>query len=401
MISLTLKRKSVSEILSLIGVLFVMGLMIVYLNNTYQIELHSTQWLQLGILLIGVCLIFVYHKLNKLMLIALLLSISMLIPAVFYSSEKYGFIGLFSKTFLWFFVMIIGYGYGRNKRTDDSLYLIWGVLLILLYIYCSNTFVDFSIANKDYVQTSIYYLICMIPFILILPQRKLSLFFLSLTGLLTLVSFKRSAIVVLIVTLLFNFYINIKKINIKHLLKYLILIITIFSIVFIIYVKIRNWNINDMLDIFNIWNNRLGESGSRESIYSYVLQKQFDSSVLEWMFGHGYNAVMDTVLFGLSSHCDYLEILYNYGIVAEILFIYFIIILIKKTIKLVTHNSIYSNGYISSAIIFTVASLPSHMLTYSTYFLIVCFFWGYIEAVGENCEGRKVNYYENRNINIS
>ena len=115
-----------------------------------------------------------------------------------------------------------------------------------------------------------------------------------------------------------------------------------------------------------------------------MLQRQFDSSILEWMFGHGYNSVMDTVLWGLSSHCDYLEILYNYGIVAEILFIYFILILIKKAVRLVRVNSIYGNGYISSVVIFLVASLPSHMLTYSTYFLSICFFWGYMESVSEN-----------------
>ena len=382
--SLTLKKKTVKKIFAFIGTLLVMGLMIVYLNNAYQLNLYSTQWMQLGILLIGVCLLIFNYKLNKLMLVAFLLSLSMLIPAVFYSVEKYGFMGLVSKTFLWFFVIIIGYEYGKSKKTTYNRYLILGVLLILVYIYCSNTFLDFSISNKNYVQTSIYYLICMMPFIFIFSHKKISLFFLSLISLLTLISFKRSAILVLTMTLFIVLCINIKKINIKQLLKYGILIITIFGIVIAVYVKIKNWDISDLLDIFNIWNNRFKESGSRESLYSYVLQRQFDSSILEWMFGHGYNSVMDTVLLGLSSHCDYLEILYNYGMVAEILFIYFILILIKKAIRLVRVNSIYGNGYISSVVIFLVASLPSHMLTYSTYFLSICFFWGYMESVSEN-----------------
>lgn len=399
--SLTLKKKTVKEIFAFIGTLLVMGLMIVYLNNAYQINLYSTQWMQMGILLIGVCLLIFNHKLNKLILVAFLLSLSMLIPAVFYSVEKYGFMGLVSKTFLWFFVIIIGYEYGKSKKTTYNRYLILGVLLILVYIYCSNTFLDFSITNKNYVQTSIYYLICMMPFIFILSHRKISLFFLGLISVLTLISFKRSAILVLIMTLLIVLCINIKKINIKQLLKYFILIIIIFGVVFAVYVKIKNWDISDLLDIFNVWSNRFKESGSRVSIYSYVLQRQFDSSILEWMFGHGYNSVMDTVLFGLSSHCDYIEILYNYGIVAEILFIYFILILIKKAIRLVRVNSIYGNGYISSVVIFLAASLPSHMLTYSTYFLSICFFWGYMESVSEIYKGRKRKYYENRNINVS
>lgn len=389
MINLTLKKKSITDILAFIGTVFVVGLMIIYLNNAYQLNLYSTQWLQLGILIIGICLLIFYHKLNKFMVIVFLFSLSMLIPSVFYSLDEYGIMNLVSKTFLWFFVIIIGYGYGKSKEINGKVYLIWGMLLILICIYCSNTFLDFSISNKNYVQTSIYYLICMLPFIYIFPQKKIKLFFLILICLLTFISFKRSAIVVLLITLLINICINVKKINIKQIFKYLILIILIFSIIFSIYMKMKNWNINDLMDIFNIWNNRLGESGARESIYSYVLQMQFDSSILEWIFGHGYNAVKDTGFYGLSSHCDYLEILFNYGIISEILFLYFIITLIKRTIRLVKQNSIFGNGYASSVIIFTIASLPSHMLTYSTYFLIICFFWGYMESINENCKERK------------
>ncbi len=128
--SLNLKKKMVKQIFAFIGTLLVMGLMIVYLNNAYQLNLYSTQWMQMGILLIGVCLLIFNHKLNKLMVVAFLLSLSMLIPAVFYSVEKYGFMGLISKTFLWFFVIIIGYEYGKSKKTTYNRYLILGVLLI-------------------------------------------------------------------------------------------------------------------------------------------------------------------------------------------------------------------------------------------------------------------------------
>ena len=135
------------------------------------------------------------------------------------------------------------------------------------------------------------------------------------------------------------------------------------------------------MDILRIWMLRLGSgNSSRESLFMSTVELQFRSGVFGWLFGHGYNAVMIDSGLGLSSHCDYLEILYDFGVFSEILFISILWQIWKQLRTLKKYNKYQRDGCLAALVIFAVASIPSHMLTYSTYFLVLAFFFGYSQG---------------------
>lgn len=387
-----IKKISIYNFILTIGVVQLMYLMLVFLNNAYGENLKSTQIVQLGLVFTGFLCILFLRKMDKFMSVSFLLSLSMFFSSVRFADGVYGTLDLFVKTFLWFFVAVLGYQCSEKKCDKIIRQLAFVTLIIMIIIFFNHAFMNFQVEQKNYVQTSIYYIICMLPFVFMIENEKLRLLLMGIVSLFTIISFKRSAIVVLVITLFILSGLNIKKFNYKVLLKYLFLIVCTMFIILVVYSKINNWELADFMDIFNVWDNRFNESNSRESIYVYTLGKQFESSGAEWLFGHGYNAVMKDSIYGLSSHCDYIEVLYNYGIIAECLYFYLIFIMLKRNIKLIKTDFKYSNGYLCAILIFIIASIPSHMLTYSTYFLLLSFFWGYFDS--------QANRYERERIRI-
>ena len=60
------------------------------------------------------------------------------------------------------------------------------------------------------------------------------------------------------------------------------------------------------------------EGNGRLDIYSDVFVQYLDSDLFSQLFGHGYNMV-SVVLKGPSAHNDFLEVLYDYGIIGFII----------------------------------------------------------------------------------
>lgn len=91
--------------------------------------------------------------------------------------------------------------------------------------------------------------------------------------------------------------------------------------------------------------------------------------------------MVSVVLKGPSAHNDFLEVLYDYGIIGFIMFIYLHVRVAKTTYKLHKHRSSYFIPYMVSFIIFVVMSIVSHLIIYPTYFCCLVAFWAYIESM--------------------
>jgi O-antigen ligase len=92
--------------------------------------------------------------------------------------------------------------------------------------------------------------------------------------------------------------------------------------------------------------------------------------------GLGYNAVALSSSAFSSAHNDFLEIIYDYGFIGLILYILFIIKIVKYNIILYKDSSIYAEGFSVSIILFLVISMFSHLILYQTYFFYLLIYWG-------------------------
>ena len=360
--------------------------MFCYFQNTVSDELRSTVSVQLMLTIICIFIILFNNRkiyINRIIIIGIILSTIITLACIFDSEVNIYFINILGEAFLWILVIIVMYIFTTKEKKKN--------ILILISLFCLAIIYNFLISledygkwlnNKDYTMTNIYYILCFLPFIIDINNKWLKRILTILIFCCVILSFKRSAIVISIIIIFTMISMHLKnKKNRKALL--------IFIIIFIIIVILILFKQINIQSIYLAWIERFNDPNTRGLILLDVWNLQIKSSFFEWIFGHGYNAVMNDVGYGLSAHNDYLEILYDYGLIAFTLFLILIISMIKYCNRLKKCNSRYYNGMVISLEIFIVASIPSHMYTYSTYFIILSLYWGYCMALSEENIGEQ------------
>ena len=390
-------RSIVGKRIVINGVLLTFVLETIYLNNVFSDSPISTVLLQVLILLISVAVTLTYLviPIDVITFCGFLLCLTMVFSAVFSQNESsINLISIISKAFLWFFIYLLGYLGTRFYNCEKQIIRIASVAcMVFIFLLTLNLNTDFDIGRASTVVTSIYYLLCCMPFVFCIKKNTFKTVIFIITILLLAISFKRSALIVSLIAIIFLLWFNRKK-N-KRLIYYAIIIIIAALSISLIYVAMTSVD-TKIADIFEIWEARFSvENSSRIDILNEVFYRLKYSNLGELFFGHGYNAVMYDTSFGLSAHNDYVEILYDYGLISFGAFCWLIVNFIKKRKIIEQIDSNLHNGYICALVIFIVASIPSHMLTYSTYFLMISLYLGYANGICDKNlfdEKEKFNY---------
>lgn len=128
--------------------------------------------------------------------------------------------------------------------------------------------------------------------------------------------------------------------------------------------------------LFERYESTIFEGGdeSRSEMYEKVFEVSMNSNFLNVIFGHGHNAVyLDNVLFGKQAHNDYLEFLYDYGIIGLSFFLIYqfkLFCLTKKARK----KRKYFFPAIFALCCVLVLSFVSVLFAFQ-YFLLIIPFW--------------------------
>lgn len=379
------KNNQIGKLFVFAGVVLLAIIMCVFMGNTEEIETVSAQKLQfvLAIVCVIVCIKFFYEPIPSVLIYGFIVSVLMFFSMFMFSQHWFSSAFLISKAFLWLLVMAMGYVSTRYYNMDKLiLKIIFMLSLFLSWFYIISLDEDFSIVNKSYTMTSVYYILCCLPFFFHFKSRTLKVIIIAIISGLVFISFKRSAIVCFIAVILILYFANAKKISTKgKILGFFAFIAVIFLANYLYGYFMQGTS--KMSDILNIWDNRISFDGGREDVWLDAWNLQLNSSFVEWFFGHGYNAVAIDNITHLSAHNDFLEVLYNYGLLSLIAFIAFIIKLFSLCNESKYKKEGNYNGFLSAVWIFIVASIPSHMLTYSTYFLLLAFYFGYASGIVE------------------
>lgn len=299
---------------------------------------------------------------------------------------------------LWIGVLITTYYFAVNEHKSNYICYIMLITTAYLSIRYFNNKHSGMIHTFSSVN-SVYYILLALPILLMMKNNLLKNSSIILVTISAMISQKRTALIALAVSLIIYFamssFIERKK-NSRKIYNVILLLITVIVIIYF-YSYIANQLNFDFVDRFE---SLTVDGGSgRNVIYRTVIDMQFDSNIFEWFIGHGYNAVLINTPFSLSAHNDFLELLYDYGIIALILYFRIIFALVSYNIKLIKNKSDNSAPFTVSLVIFIIMSMWSHLVIYPTFFIILVFFWGMQIAnieVLDKIDKKEGNYATNK-----
>ncbi|MBQ0085559.1 MAG: O-antigen ligase family protein [Prevotella sp.] len=319
--------------------------------------------------------------LNKMIFLMLVLGI---IDALKYGFPQMLMLKVVLSVSLW---EVIYFTFYRIQATDGTFIISARKFFMLLFVPIVLLFIRSQLLRYSMLlsfvgkegNNMIFYVITMIPWILLINKRKYKTILLIIVTILCVISLKRSALIG--VLLVDSFYLYIEFIKHSSNKARAIVLFVILIGAFSFSTNLAN-NFSDNMAISRMNSIKEDEGSGRidhwKDTWNLV---QSESSLEKNLLGHGYCGVEVALNEpNHSAHNDFLEVLYDYGWIALILYVFIHLLIIKRLKSLVGYNKRYLLPYISSYIVFIVLSMVSHLVIYPTYFIFLTSFWGAIEG---------------------
>lgn len=230
----------------------------------------------------------------------------------------------------------------------------------------------------------VFYISLLMPFLFFYKGKKMLILF-SLCALVSMLSFKRSAfIILLLIGVLFVYYNYIKTKNRNGILKPIagVLVALAFIGAFAYLDRSNGGFFSERIKSVSD-----DEGSGRVGIYEIVMwnYSKLDSS--EKLFGIGFNGVMDRqwVAFSaenvVSAHNDFLEMLCDFGIIGSALYLIIILCMFRNVVRSVQISNSFFRANFASLLIFFVMSGVSQLFLYPTYFAYIVAVWALTQSI--------------------
>lgn len=280
------------------------------------------------------------------------------------------------QTILW--PLLFEASYLMVKKNRDILNNFWKFFFFVA-IYGGVFFLQSRIDMfmHDLTQSNtIYFAFLTLPWLLLVKDRTTGLFFLILFTTLAVWSLKRS--VMLSVLLIWASYVlSLLRDRKRVFFKFSVVVVLIIG-------GIYGYSYGDELlggELSERVNQEETDEGrNRLAIWTVTWSMIENSSADALVFGHGHYGVYKDSILEISAHNDFLEVIYDYGLVIFVLYIGLLGYVFKRCIKLYRDNSELFLPYAVSLSIFLVMSLVSHLILYTSYFNYLVLFWGSLEG---------------------
>lgn len=238
-------------------------------------------------------------------------------------------------------------------------------ILIFFFIY-NKIFLHQAGAGK---LNSVFYVLLLMPIILCINNNIHRNILIVLIAISSVISLKRTALIIFILCYAI-FMVAENKTSTKKMIKILISIIVFVAIIYWIQTKFG-------IDMISKMKNMAEDRGSgRSDIYSILIREFFNRPFNEILFGGGTYAVVNII--GGTAHNDFLEVVYDFGILGFLIYFGIYGFLIKKYIKMRKANYKLKTQFLISIICFFIMSMLSHVIMIPTYILHFAIFWGII-----------------------
>lgn len=216
---------------------------------------------------------------------------------------------------------------------------------------------------------AVYFITCLFPIVFLDINKYIRIFIIVSSTASALLSAKRTAFIVLVLAFSLPYMIRLLRSGRKNKLRTIVsLIVLLLLIVYLYDYLLVRFNIT----IFERFQSISEDGGSgRLDIYSSVIEAFRNSGIMNKLLGHGYNGVFNYGVTYTSAHNDFLEVLYDNGLIGLLLYLSFIVKLIITTIKLLKSGKEIACAVLSALMVFLCMSITSHLIIYPTYFIYI------------------------------
>lgn len=272
--------------------------------------------------------------------------------------------------------------------------LSWPIMFIALYYYALSTDTKFalkiffwglvllsafSVYNEMHVRqlidigglNEVYWVLLGLPFAYCMSDKKLKYIAIIVIAYVVLLSMKSTAFLAIVIAILAGWAVEGEMKS-----KSLVIMTVTMVVFFILWPMISDY----LASTFNVvWIDKYNESvetggSGRLEIWSKTLSAIAGSSFKEFFFGHGHNSVYKAI--GFSAHNDFLEVMYDYGIIAFSLYILFYYYLVATLNRMLKTNFRLKAAFAVSLTLFFTVSFLSHLMIYPGLMLHLAAFWG-------------------------
>lgn len=227
------------------------------------------------------------------------------------------------------------------------------------------------------------YIFCIVifsPLLFYYPNKILQFILIFLFLYIVMISAKRTALLSLGASILLYVFLNFSEIK-KAKLKYIIIGIVLLVCGLFFFQGLINGSASEAFEHTIERMNNLNDASNEDRgyIYDTVISQIISSSIVTFLFGHGYNAVTNNLL-GHPSHNDYLEITYDYGIIATYFYIMIYLKFIHSFMNTVKKKKL-SYGNMSHLLItfvsISILNMANCFITNSLYMFVCMFTMGW------------------------
>ena len=251
-------------------------------------------------------------------------------------------------------------------------------LVVLTYYYFNAQLQNSRLESSDYFHSnSSYYLLYLLPLLLCNKRELIRWAALLVTAIAIFSSTKRGGAIAFVLGLLIYVYTRYFVVSTRR-SRFSGTLFSIVVVGLILFVTVSYWGESVDVVIDRIENNNDAGGRGRLTIYTTVVNMIVQSSPLNILFGHGWNQVIVDNPIGLSAHNDFLECIYDFGIIGLFLFLAYVFNMIKYTFHLLKEKSSIGPAMAVAVIIFLVNSSVSHILIYPAFAMQFALFFGYV-----------------------
>lgn len=351
-----------------------------------------SSFLIIGLVFWALAIFIFSRKINNVIFLGFIYAIFCSLATIV--SFSYSFIRLpFRIVEILYFVSVIFLFYTYTKKLTDKRFIkimlvALGSVFILLfwYIYITSNTEEISAYN------SVYFVLFWFPIFLLIEKDYLKFIFSLLLFACVVLSNKRTGMLMFLIALI---YFCVKTIILQKDTKRKI----IYSFVVIAVIVLALFLFSLLQESYGLdWISRImaiedDKGSNRLVIWADVIEALKGQDFVSWIVGNGYRMTRE---FG-GAHNDYLEILYDYGIIGIILFATFIVGLCKIAYKMKKDKYKHYVAMNISLILSLIYAFFGQFFILPQSVLIVSIFWGYLIADYEkHKEGLKLKLQDNK-----
>lgn len=367
--------------------LFIGILLIAHGKGTGTHYLVSPYFILISLFIIATTSKNIYKGILKPIIFFVVLTVISSINFIYFSNTEISYIQYLSYSTSVYLVTLALYAFIYKNPESIKVIKIFILLFFIIGIYRyfrSEKLIEEGIYEKLSRQNNAFYHVLMpLPLLFLFKNKLIKIAALILAFAICVLSVKRSAIIAIsLISLVFIYYNYIK--GEKKIQSYFIIIV-------VLLVVINMFDLFIVFERFNVLSERFdsiqddGGSGRVAILERFFKQDIYDLFKFpEILIGNGYSGYNNKYPALDSSHNDWTETLYSFGVLGLICLASFFILILKKVKLLVSERSPIRVGYISAFILFVFYSLVGGNFFFFHTSIILFSFIGISEAMYNN-----------------